>query len=959
MIPMQLDSAGGRMSPLPARWASPLRVPDGIGSIGAVHLRRDADHHVLARQASPMQMRPPPARGIVFPGASVAPFVQGDVPEWSTHRRSFGRPQSPMGFRHPVQGREAQVSPLRVRAREAMVSPIRGSPHRFPSPQPQLPLSSCESRQQAQQPQEVSSWPPQISSEQPQSMEPGETISIGRLRVQMEQAIGEGAYAHVWCGRADGREVAVKEMRCGKGAGILPDASLQRACFEVKVMQLMTAEAHSGGAEIRVPHFRDCQFWDLSPAEPGAYLCRVAMTRKRGSPLVSWLQERITKKGKQPSSVLSASTLPASALYCSSFLDAARTAREMLQQLTPTFLKLNGSIAMHRDVNARNLLVHCPSDSQLHELTSGAAPSDASSLEFTLLDFGSSIDVHLWRGSGEGSWEHENPTGDARYWGPASWLRFLHGAEALVQEEGLKKQYTCRLDLFALAVCTLEVIAKLHTEVLPDEATRAPGGNQDSQVGLAAGIARMQNSWCKYWNLAVTSFEKLAEYSQLVCLGDQQRANGAWQDLSKDDIPRSLRKLLHELCGDLVSLASICRKRGAQCDGCEAPDAWSEVGEALEALHEMLHEGSSLEWPELAAKLRMQARAVEASMAVVPRRNHQDLSWAAVDDAAAGRCTPRAVVEATAAVSPSAEQQQANGVLLMDGHRSLAQVASMAFCNIPSGWSVGRGSLGDPSWTSFDDSAAGPCLRSPRHTMATLQQQPSTDLPQLQSRWQEMHMARQQDQHVTVPVLPLQQLHQHYVPQEQKELTPREVLEDQAAVRTPPVARQHANRAEEQGTGAVPAVVLVTAGRGGEAWSSPRTASPGDTAHVATATRAAASSISPRQSCPMSVPRLRSPSPSAAVYVTSPQPAWSSMHGASPASPSVPPGQVVHRPSFLSSHAPGKAPPEEKDQQALHVLRQVESEVRQLKQWYTDAIQAMRPGHQAQSVKSWEPHEVA
>ena len=31
------------------------------------------------------------------------------------------------------------------------------------------------------------------------------------------------------------QEVAIKEMRCGQGAGILPDASLQRATYEVKV----------------------------------------------------------------------------------------------------------------------------------------------------------------------------------------------------------------------------------------------------------------------------------------------------------------------------------------------------------------------------------------------------------------------------------------------------------------------------------------------------------------------------------------------------------------------------------------------------------------------------------------------------------------------------------------------------------------------------------------------------
>ena len=36
------------------------------------------------------------------------------------------------------------------------------------------------------------------------------------------------------CWRLQAPEVAVKEMRCGRGAGILPDASVERAMFEIK-----------------------------------------------------------------------------------------------------------------------------------------------------------------------------------------------------------------------------------------------------------------------------------------------------------------------------------------------------------------------------------------------------------------------------------------------------------------------------------------------------------------------------------------------------------------------------------------------------------------------------------------------------------------------------------------------------------------------------------------------------
>ena len=43
----------------------------------------------------------------------------------------------------------------------------------------------------------------------------------------------------------------------------------------------------------------------------------------------------------------------------------------------------------------------------------------------------------------QGSWAVENPTGDARYWGPASWLRFLHGPHAAwLHQGGLQRPET-------------------------------------------------------------------------------------------------------------------------------------------------------------------------------------------------------------------------------------------------------------------------------------------------------------------------------------------------------------------------------------------------------------------------------------------------------------------------------------------------------------------------------------
>ncbi|CAJ1455709.1 unnamed protein product [Effrenium voratum] len=481
------------------RWASPVRMR-------GPPMRAFSP----ARQASPLQvhMVQGVSRGIVFPGAAPAanpaaarpplppePFKAVPVEEWQ-RRKHFTRAVSPARspMRQPVtQGFVRVSSPQRVSPWAQVVArpaPIPMATHVF------KPRES-ERREETQ---ELRWQPPQLPApSEPLPLKEGQSVTVGKMQLQVREAIGSGAYAQVWAATTeDGREVAVKEMRCGVGAGILPDASVQRAVHEVKVMRLLT-EACEG--ELRVPKLLQHQFWDLSPAEPGAYVLRVAMLRRQGRAVIDFLQER------EMSAELAAMG------YCSSFLSAAGAARELLHQLSPTFAKLN-RIAMHRDVNARNILVSC--------LDPPEALVTPSKLEFTLLDFGSSVDFHTWSsGVGEGSWMVENPTGDARYWGPASWLRFLQGPQAL--QGGLQKQYSHGLDAFALAICSLEVLSKLHLGVFPQVRM------DDPKAGLLESIEHFQNAWSRYWNFAVTCFSRLAEYSQLVCLGDQKAAE-LWQD---------------------------------------------------------------------------------------------------------------------------------------------------------------------------------------------------------------------------------------------------------------------------------------------------------------------------------------------------------------------------------------------------------------------------------------------
>jgi len=257
---------------------------------------------------------------------------------------------------------------------------------------------------------------PMSSAVLPPPLAIGQVVSIGPISFVVGCVLGEGTYARVWSARrapingslpppeeggAEEDEVAIKEMRCGRGPGILPDATLQHTLYEVQVMKRLAALGSA--QEIAAPRILSHQVWPL-PASPGAFLCRMAMTRRKGQPLGEWLEAWTTRA--------TASAGPGgsckSTTYCASFLSAAGAMRRMLVQLTPTFARLNGNVAYHRDVNVRNLLVHpCSNDDR-------GLPC-LKSLEFSVVDFGASMDMRAWAGNGEGSWQTENPTGDARY----------------------------------------------------------------------------------------------------------------------------------------------------------------------------------------------------------------------------------------------------------------------------------------------------------------------------------------------------------------------------------------------------------------------------------------------------------------------------------------------------------------------------------------------------------------
>jgi len=136
----------------------------------------------------------------------------------------------------------------------------------------------------------------------------------------------------------------------------------------------------------------------------------------------------------------------------------------------------------------------------------------------------------------------------------------------------------------------------LHNVDWPSEETlQNLSESRAAEVQLAQSVCRAHASWNSYWTIAVNSFDRLAEYSRLSCLGDQAQALQIWQALCAGGIPETMSQKLHELCGDLNFLAEVCRnQRGGSSSG-----SWAQVGATLAALLDMVHFNGSLEWPEL------------------------------------------------------------------------------------------------------------------------------------------------------------------------------------------------------------------------------------------------------------------------------------------------------------------------------------------------------------------------
>lgn len=258
--------------------------------------------------------------------------------------------------------------------------------------------------------------------------------------------------------------------------------------LEADILRLLTeALAERSEAALHVPLYVAHAAGDGCPL--GA--TDLVMTKAEGQQLDQWLygasDDRLLTVAVQR--LLEGPPLSNSRLASRTLAQAAAAATALLAQVSSVFVTLQG-IAYHRDISARNVLVHSVGQDRL---------------DFTIVDFGLAALSEPWR---RGEWRTLDLVGDLRYWSPASWMVFAHGSSHLEQlrYNGFRRMYEERLDHFALGILALEIFFALWGGPGAGPGGVGGGGAKRPQQGEPLAVAHA--TWSVYWSTTYGLFQK-------------------------------------------------------------------------------------------------------------------------------------------------------------------------------------------------------------------------------------------------------------------------------------------------------------------------------------------------------------------------------------------------------------------------------------------------------------------
>jgi serine/threonine protein kinase len=254
---------------------------------------------------------------------------------------------------------------------------------------------------------------------------------------------------------------------------------------------------------------------------------RLAMTQIPGESL-----NRFIERHRTESDTLRPQPTPYEQLKTACFFT-----RELLSQLAPAFARIS-SLAYHRDVNPRNILID---------------DADRTQPRYGLIDFGLAVEATQWRlgtveKAGEavvGVWQVWGVGGDCRYWPVSSWLMLEQGPRALSSCPHLCMEYKTHLDLHALGVTALQVFMDLSPSPAHQEPTQE----------ILEKLWTLHHAWERYWDDATCFWKRLFNAYRS---GDNSDLSAVKAEYRRLAVHRQVGQSLSNLRVALAAVAEAC-----------------------------------------------------------------------------------------------------------------------------------------------------------------------------------------------------------------------------------------------------------------------------------------------------------------------------------------------------------------------------------------------------------------
>lgn len=474
------------------------------------------------------------------------PFAAPDPPQSSLRRRAEGTSLDPPAPRRLSEKQSGVPVPEPLRESQPAAPAGAAAP-------PSAPVNVLSPREELQQ---------------------GCWCRIGEATCRISHALGMGSFGTVWAAEdTEGSELAVKEICCNS------HSDLTNALFELHLLRILgtapsaelagrceaptadrPADPSVSGAYEGSPHASCAGLVPSLVAHDSLQLgaetwrVRLLMTRVHGEPLDLFLEQRRARQ-----EALEAGTLANGGLR-QQFEEACFFAHELLVQLAPGFEHIS-SVALHRDVNSHNILVDLAEDSP----------------RYGLVDFGLAVDSDCWcsedgttptqsrpsrvGADGSATWHYLDVGGDCRYWPLAAWVQFLAGWRELASSPSLSLEYQTRLDLHALGITALQVLAELLP--LPPESASGGRSSEILEGALEIGSSTWDQAppeflvlrlvWERYWSRVSPLHARLI---------NTFHNGGDWDTLKLDCIQSNVHDKIAE---DLRMLRAAIKEVGEAC----------------------------------------------------------------------------------------------------------------------------------------------------------------------------------------------------------------------------------------------------------------------------------------------------------------------------------------------------------------------------------------------------------